>query len=257
MGMYPDLYGFSEFADMGGLEDVFLVFAAVYLIVALFGSIYSIVVYVLHSLGMYTIAKRRGIHNPWLAWIPVANLWALGSISDQYQYVAKGKVRNRRKVLLGLTIAMYVLLIVLMVSAVIVIVAAAGGAMSDAVVAELIAPMLILLLSYLAMLVIAIILLVYEYIAYYDLFTSCNPNNATAFLVLGIFFTFLLPFFVFACRKKDLGMPQPAVQPEITQCIPAPVSVEPEVVPAEAEPEEVVLESSDPVAEDKDFETEA
>ena len=39
--------------------------------------------YVLWSLGVYTIAKRRGIRKPWLSWIPVGNLWILGSISDQ------------------------------------------------------------------------------------------------------------------------------------------------------------------------------
>ena len=64
-----------------------------------------VVMYVFQSIGLYTIAKRRGIANPGLAWVPVAYSWILGSVSDQYQYVVRGKVCNRRKILLGLAIA--------------------------------------------------------------------------------------------------------------------------------------------------------
>ena len=39
--------------------------------------------YVLSSMAVYTIARRRGLRKPWLAWIPVANVWLLGSLSDQ------------------------------------------------------------------------------------------------------------------------------------------------------------------------------
>ena len=35
-------------------------------------GIIGLAVYVLTSLSLYTIAQRRGLHAPWLAWIPVA-----------------------------------------------------------------------------------------------------------------------------------------------------------------------------------------
>ena len=54
--------------------------------------IFSVVTYVLTSLGLYTMAKRRMINHPWLSWVPVANMWILGSLSDQYRYVARGQV---------------------------------------------------------------------------------------------------------------------------------------------------------------------
>ena len=77
----------------------------VFYVVMLFVSVaLAITQYVLSSLGMYQIAKRRGIPNPWLAWLPVGQAWILGSISDHYQYVAKGKQRNYRKILMGLEI---------------------------------------------------------------------------------------------------------------------------------------------------------
>lgn len=252
MSTVPGMFDFSNMPGLDVLEDAVVTFLAIYLAIMLFASIYSIVVYVLHSLGLYTIAKRRLIHNPWLAWIPIANLWILGSISDQYQYMAKGKRTKRRKTLLGLMIAIYVLAI---------LVGVAIGVMTGMAVigagTEVLVPALILILVYIALMVIAIILTVFQYIAYYDLFTSCNPDNAVVFLVLGIFFNFLLPYFVFACRKKDLGVPVPQqpVQPEVPQYMPAPVNEEYEIIPADPGPEDIAQET-DPVAEEQDFEPE-
>ena len=31
--------------------------------------------YVLQALSLYSLAKRREINKPWLAWIPLANAW--------------------------------------------------------------------------------------------------------------------------------------------------------------------------------------
>ncbi|MCX7708596.1 MAG: hypothetical protein N2484_01975 [Clostridia bacterium] len=42
--------------------------------------IIGIVAYVLMALGLYTMAKNRGIENPWLAWIPIANLYILAKL---------------------------------------------------------------------------------------------------------------------------------------------------------------------------------
>ena len=83
----------------------------------------GVIVYVLQALALYTIAKRRGIKKPWMAWIPLVNVWILGSISDQYQYVVKRQVKNKRKVLLGLNIAMAALIVLLIVAIIWLIVA--------------------------------------------------------------------------------------------------------------------------------------
>ena len=63
-------------------------------------GIFGIASYILTSLAIYTISRRRVLRKAWLAWVPVVNCWLLGSISDHYQYVAKQKVTRRRKVLL-------------------------------------------------------------------------------------------------------------------------------------------------------------
>ena len=67
-------------------------------------SLISLAAYVFSSLAIYTIAQRRGIRHAWMAWIPMLNVWILGSISDQYRYVVKGQIKSKRKVLLALNI---------------------------------------------------------------------------------------------------------------------------------------------------------
>ena len=227
--MYPDPYTFFEFPEIAAQDTGFLsVFLVVYLIAMLFAMGYSILVYILQSLGFYTIANRRGIHHPWMAWLPIVNMWILGSIADQYRYVAKGQVKSRRKTLVGLMIALYVLLFVMLGSMIALLITGIGSefdmAISDAGMAV---PLIIFAVSYVAMMVVAIVTTVYQYICLYDLFCSCNPNNAVAFLVLSIFFNFLLPYFVFACRKKDLGMPPRKIQVPVAPWQPAPAPAQP------------------------------
>ena len=60
--------------------------------------------------------------------------------------------------------------------------------------------------------VVGIVTLVFYHICNYDLYRSCRPDGAVAFLVLGIIFAFCEPFFYLACRKKDLGMVVPQAE---------------------------------------------
>ncbi len=211
--MFPEIIGGAALG----------VFVAIFLIVYLLIIAWGVLAYVLQSVSFQTIAKRRGIKHSWLAWIPVGALWILGSISDQYQYVAKGKVRNRRKVLLGLCIA--VLLLLIPYCFVIVCIAAEIPSVSS--VAGWTVAFIFCLL---AMIAISITLTVFEYIALYDLFVSCDSSQAVLYLLLSIFLPVTLPFFLMSCRKKDLGMPQ-----------------------RKPEPQEV-LEAAEDVVSDEDFE---
>ena len=200
-------------AAAGGVAGFLMVFVLLFYLI---GFAYGVLNYVLYSLSIYKIAKRRGIHHPWLAWLPIGNVWVLGSISDQYQYVAKGNVRNRRKVLLGLNIGMFAALIPALIGLVSAIVGVSAGASAESAIGALAgATLAMVLLGYLVMFVLSMVMLVFLYIALYDLYNSCEPSNAVLYLVLTIFFSVVLPFFLFACRIKDLGMPpRRAPQPE-------------------------------------------
>lgn len=173
----------------------------------------------LTSLGLYTMAKRRMINHPWLSWVPVANMWILGSLSDQYRYVAKGQVKNKRKILLGLSIAraaafvLFVFLIILMVAGVVsdavfdmasvedIFMTAFGGIMGVLGLVVLMLPL-------------TIVTLVFRYMALYDLYLSCDPENAVLFLVLSIVVNITEPFFIFCSRNREKGMPPRRPRPE-------------------------------------------
>ena len=66
-----DMQVFLPAGEVTGLAGILL---AVYALVMFAYSMLGLISYVLHSLGLYTIAKRRGIHNSWLAWLPFGNL---------------------------------------------------------------------------------------------------------------------------------------------------------------------------------------
>ena len=237
--MYMEPYGNYEY-DYGSAMSELTGFAGamigVVLVCYLLVAGFAVASYVLQSLGFYKIAKRRGIHNPWLAWLPVGNVWILGSISDQYQYVAKGKLCNRRKVLMGLNIAMIALAIPVVIGYATVIAGIITGFAASGVAAG--AGAMITALGYFAMVVLGIINMVFVYIALYDLYNSCSPDNSVLFIIFSVLIQATMPFFVFACRMKDKGMPPRKPQPVVEMA---------EEMPAEEVPvEEVSAEEEIP-----------
>ena len=208
-------YGFPEGME-GAAVGVAGVATGIMLILWFLAMGFSVVMYVLNAVGMYRIAKRRGIHHAWLAWVPIGSNWLLGSISDHYQYVAKQKTTSRRKVLLILSLIL-VVFTGLLGGGVAALVMAANTAAGNTAMALGVALMVI---AYLGMMGLAIAITVFCYIAYYDLFRSCKPGSAVLFLVLSIIFNVTLAFFVFAICNSDEGMPArrtPQTPPQIPE----------------------------------------
>ena len=187
---------------------------------SLFGMpmLLSIASYVLTALALYTIARRRGLKNPWLAWIPVADCWLLGSLSDQYRYVVDGQHKSKRKILLIfriLTAVMWVSLIGLLIKLCFHAVGSVfWGTMSDERIFQILHQSLNLLVMCLPLIGISIAYAVFRYMALYDIYKSLDPANCVLFLVLSILFGVTEPFFLFFSRNKDDGMP-PRKQPVV------------------------------------------
>ena len=144
--------------------------------------------YVLSGLGLYAIGKRRGIEQPWRAWIPGVNLWLVGCISDQYQAIVVGKQKYKRLYLLGFLLAE-----ILLISSEILL---SGGPQDDS-------GMLLAILHCALLLTLAVI----GYLALYDVYRSCDPKRAELYQVLSIVLPVTAPLLLFLCRKKDLGFP--------------------------------------------------
>ncbi len=210
MFMYPNLFM---------IEEVLLT-----LIPALLSSIpscaFGIVAYILTALALYTLAKRRGISHGWMSWVPILNLWILGSLSDQYRYVVKGQIKSKRKLLLILNIVNSVIALTIMVVAIVMAVELFGvmnyNISDDRLMEMVLGPMVAVVGLCLPLMGISIALAVIRYMALYDLYTSMDPANSVLFLVLSIFFGFTEPFFLFFNRNKEKGMPPRKPSPEQT-----------------------------------------
>ena len=199
----------------------------------------NLAVYIFTGLGLYTIAKRRGIHNPWLAWVPFANMWLLGCISDHFQSVARGKVTRRRVALLVTNILITVMALAVLVLCLVMLARMAPFIVeylenledvdalenldvNDVMPAELISqiagPAVGMVLLGLLLLPAGVVYLIFYFMSLHDVYKSCEPSNATLYLVLGIFIGICVPIFLMICRNKDGGMPvrvapQPAYNP--------------------------------------------
>lgn len=195
-----------------------------YLIYGLFMLVIGVGTYVLQALSFYTISKRRGIQKPWLSWIPVGDVWILGCISDQFRYVAKGQVKNKRKALLILEILLLVVLVVFYACFGTFLMQALvydDSMMDPSMEVHMLGAAMGMLCAGLIMMGLAIALAVIQYMALYDLYLSCDPKNGVIYLVVGILVSVAMPVLLFMCRNKDLGMP-PRKQTLIHESQPCP-----------------------------------
>ena len=200
--MYP--YYYNELPVTGMDEEVLATVMAILLGVLCVVLVFSLIFWIISALSLHAIARRRGIRNAWLAWVPIGNEWILGSIADQYQHLIQAKITARRKILLWLNVG-YVALIVAN-SLVQVMTELAAHTEEQLLIWGLASTAISL-----ARLAVSITALVFCHMSNYDLYRSCNPKNAVTFLVLGIIFPITQPFFYLSCRKKDLGMVVPEI----------------------------------------------
>lgn len=151
---------------------------------------FSIVMYVLHSIGLMKIAKNLGIEAPWRSFIPFASEFLIGRIAEKSERsLAVGK-KHAAKILTFeiLSIATSVLSCIFAIT----------GTLADNVV-FIIPVALCLILA----LVFLILFLVFNYIAVYNIYTIVSKENATLYIVLSIIFTDIAqPIIMFCSRNK-------------------------------------------------------
>ena len=187
--------------------DVWDIFLVVFMAVAAIVLTVRLVFWILGSFARFSMARRRNLDHSWLAWIPVGRDWILGSLSDQYQYLVKGRWRSLRKWLVvtgvlavvcrstcaGLSIAS-VLLEIFRVE-------------QNGYYLTLVIPTLVSVTLGLVSGLSSVVYYVLHKVALFDVYRSCDPDSAVLFLVLSIFVPVTEPFLLVYLRKKELGMP--------------------------------------------------
>lgn len=65
----------------------------IYLVVVMVLAVYGISSYIIKGLGLYQLAKRKGIDYPWMAFVPFARTYLQGEISGEIS-LKKRKIHN-------------------------------------------------------------------------------------------------------------------------------------------------------------------
>ncbi len=180
-----------------------LAFIIIYFVV-IFGI--SITMYLFEAFGIYRMGQRLGFKNAWLAFVPIANMYAFGKVAEQYVKNDGKPSAKFSKILLTLNIVLFVFAILFIVGIIVIVIINMGMfAVSEefgdsTAILTMVIP---IVLGYLVFIGLAIAQSVVYYIALWRIFAIFDNNNATLFLVLSIFISFLYPIFLFVLRNKE------------------------------------------------------
>lgn len=154
---------------MGG---EFMIMMSIFGILILVLLAITIVAYFFSAIGISTIAKRRGIQNTWLAFIPIAQYYIIGEIVDNIN-AYKQKETKYKFILLGIAIASAVM-------------GGTGGAMG-----ELIALAALVSLAHRICILICL----------FNIYKDYAPGASVVYLVFSTIF-YIEAAFLFFIRKK-------------------------------------------------------
>lgn len=139
---------------------------------SIFSLLMSLAFYILQGVALYRMAKKLEIDSPWLAFVPIANVWMLGKIADANEVAPKHAKR--------LLISSVILLIPFagVMGAVVGALLSGNDTLGTAGIALMIAFCVIVFVT-------AIVYSVFTYIAYYRICQNFVPEQTTGYF-LGI-----------------------------------------------------------------------
>lgn len=179
-------------------------------IIMLIGLLAALVLYILRSIGLMTIARNRGLSNSWLAWIPVAWIYTLGDIADDIAEKETGKKSIFRFLLIGGNILSVLISFGSVTGQLIPMFDAIadpyGYGGEERIVGSMLAGMGLGSLTW----ILSIAMLVITVIALHRIYKCYRPDSAVAYTVLSVLFGFLQSVFPFVLRNEEPKMQQPA-----------------------------------------------
>ena len=141
-------------------------------------AVVRIALYLASSWGIYAMANNTGMKSPWMAWVPFAKDYLMGSLADRYHNTLHEKKTHFHLwlTLLGVTQAPLTVLSIMVFGVVLFLFSYA--------------PTSIILLMVLSIFLIAAIELLYEVcylVAFYNVVLDFEPNRAVLYTVLAFF----------------------------------------------------------------------
>lgn len=185
-----------------------IIVIAVVLIIGLVAFGLGVANYIMTSMSLYTIANRRKISNPWLAWLPLGASWITGAIVDRHDEM-QGVRRKWRITLLVLELIFYVAYIIGFVAMIFFIVAV--GISQESSIADIgmfLGAFLVAYAVLIAAVLAATVLAFCRYICIYKIFEVTRPEKAIKYILLSLLVPLASAVCLLKCKDSILGMPK-------------------------------------------------
>ncbi len=195
---------------MGETMATGIVIVVLFIYLILMG--FLVAAYVLQSLAFHTLARRRGIANPWLAWIPCGNYWIAGALARDHDK-QNGIDRRWDKTLLILSVAsiasFFVIYIVFFILIIMLGLEPSNETLTEEFALKMIAPIVIFYIVLILVMVAMMALQTLTYVCVYKIFESTVPEKTLKYFLIYLLVPFAAPFCLFACRNKGYQHPDP------------------------------------------------
>lgn len=193
----------SMLAENSELQEAISLFAVTLLVSGIIG----LLLYIFNGIGLMKMSNSLGLKHGWISFIPVANIYALGRVAQNYVKKDGRKSAKLGAALLTLYIIMFVISIIFFVFlgiALVTVFQLASSAVLDnsTMNIEMFSSFIPVIVFYFVFMAVAIAYIVVYYVALYKIFDMFS-NHGALFTVLSIFFTSLAPIFIFAIRNGD------------------------------------------------------
>lgn len=175
--MGPSIYNIFETqeAALGGMIAFLVIFYAMMFV-------FGIAMYVMEGIAMLRMAKKTGVPNGWMGFVPVANVYLLGRIAD----AGTGNRKHAKRLLVS-----YIALFVSLIPYFVTYAVAIFSMIAEAEMA--IVPLVLMLVFALIMLAIAVCCSVFCYIAYYHICKNFGGDSGTGYFVGILVGSFVCP----------------------------------------------------------------
>ena len=168
-------------------------FLAVYSAVSVLAVAYALFNYVATGVSLFRMMDKAGVSNPWMAWVPFCNSYALGALADNYNLLWEAKPTSYAKKVLAWHIVVTALAQPL-------ILALYAMKPDTAVPMDL----WLLLLGYVAA---GVVYTVFYSISLYKLYRTFAPESATGLLVLSVLVGISVPLILLVLSRREVRLP--------------------------------------------------
>ena len=184
MNIYP-INAFLEYMETDAGVIAFLaVYAVVMLAIMAVGMLVTLAVYIMNAIAVKRMSQKLGFEKPWLAWIPYANTYMFGKVSE-----TPDKPRKTAKLLLLLHIVYTVLTFVYFFGIGFIATASAqleNGYNYEVAEVTMIVAACFMLVAFIAFLAAAIAFSVIYYIAFYRIAKLFGGSQYMVYFLLGL-----------------------------------------------------------------------